>query len=156
MIYMNISQNLKIFRIQGRTGIYLFALFKPVNARLMQHLKFNRWHEKQLFHSFAWLLSCLMCGFLFVAIIELVGVNFSGIFSILSVLVLYLIGIAIIELFRRFWMRFSFAQTCANEATCNSCGSYGSFEVRIGARPIYARCQNCDHQWVIGQRRNRD
>jgi hypothetical protein len=57
--------------------------------RLMQQLKFNRWHERQLFLSFAWLLSCLMCGFLFVAIIEFVGVNFSGIFSILSILVLY-------------------------------------------------------------------
>ena len=117
----------------------------------MQRLKFNRWHERQLFMSFAWLLSCLMCGFLFVTIVEFVGVNFSGIFSILSIIALYLIGIAIIELFRRFWARFSFAQTCATQATCKSCGSYGAFEVRLGARPIYARCQNCDHQWIIGQ-----
>lgn len=124
--------------------------------RLIQHLKFNRWHEKQLFLSFAWLLSCLMCGFLFVAIVEFVGVNFSGIFSILSILVLYLIGIAIIELFRRFWMRFSLAQQCANSATCDSCRSYGLFEVRVGAWPIYARCQKCDHQWVIGQQQNPD
>jgi len=122
--------------------------------RLMQQIKFNRWHERQLFLSFAWLLSCLMCGFLFVAIIEFVGVNFSGIFSILSILVLYLIGIAIIELFRRFWMQFSFAQLCANSATCKSCGTYGSFEVRVGAHPIYARCQKCDHQWVIGQQKD--
>jgi hypothetical protein len=117
----------------------------------MQHLSFNRWHERQLFASFAWLLSCLMCGFLFVAIIEFVGVNFSGIFSILSILVLYLIGIAIIELFRRFWMCFAFAQLCASSATCSSCNSYGAFEVRRDARPIYARCKRCNHQWVIGQ-----
>jgi len=101
--------------------------------------------------SFAWLLSCLMCGFVFVAVVEFVGVNFSGIFSILSILALYLIGIVIIELFRRFWMRFSFAQSCAGEATCKTCGSYGNFDVRLGARPIYARCRACDHQWVIGQ-----
>ena len=101
--------------------------------------------------SFSWLLSCLMCGFLFVTVVEFVGINFSGIFSILSILVLYLIGIAIIELFRRFWMRFSFAQLCATQATCKSCGSYGAFGVRLGARPIYARCQNCDYQWIIGQ-----
>ena len=112
----------------------------------MRQLKFNRWHERQLAMSFAWLLSCLMC-----AIIEFVGVNFSGIFSILSILLLYLVGIAIIELFRRFWARFSFAQLCANAATCRSCGRYGAFSVRVGARPIYARCQGCDHQWVIGQ-----
>ena len=122
----------------------------------MQHLKFSRWHERQLYMSFAWLLSCLMCGFLFVAIIEWVGVNFSGIFSILSILVLYLLGIAIIELFRRFWMRFSFAQRCANSATCKSCGSYGAFSVRVGVRPIYASCQKCDHHWVIGQQGTRN
>jgi hypothetical protein len=121
----------------------------------MQHLKFNRWHERQLYMSFAWLLSCLMCGFLFVAIIEWVGVNFSGIFSILSILVLYLLGIAIIELFRRFWMRFAFAQLCASSATCKSCGSYGAFSVRVGVRPIFACCQKCDHHWVIGQQHSR-
>ena len=119
-----------------------------------QDMPFGRWHERQLFLSFAWLLSCLMSGFVFVAIIEFVGVNFSGIFSILTVVVLYLNGIAIIELFRRFWARFSFAQLCANSATCSSCGTYGNFVVRTGARPIYARCQKCSHQWVIGQDEN--
>ncbi len=122
----------------------------------MQHLKFNRWHERQLFLSFAWLLSCLMCGFLFATIVEFVGVNFSGIFSILSIVALYLIGIVIIELFRRFWTLFSYAQLCANSATCKSCGSYGSFVVRVGVRPIYARCQKCDHQWVIGHRKEQE
>jgi len=117
----------------------------------MRLLNFIRWHERQLFMSFAWLVSCLMCGFLFVAIIEFVGLKFSGIFSIITILLLYLIGIAIIELFRRFWMRFSFAQLCASCATCRSCGRYGAFDVRVGVRPIYARCKHCNHQWVIGQ-----
>lgn len=119
--------------------------------RLRQPVKFNHWHERQLFVSFAWLLSCLVSGFVFVVVIEFVGINFSGIFSILSIVALYLIGISIIELFRRFWLCFSFAQTCANAATCTTCGSYGNFEVRHDTRPIYARCQVCNHQWVIGQ-----
>ncbi len=122
-----------------------------MHHKIMQQLKFSHWHERQLFLSFAWLLSCLMCGFLFAAIVEFVGINFSGIFSIISLVVLYAIGIAIIELFRRFWMQFSFAQYCANAATCSACGSYGLFDVRKDAWPIYARCQKCDHQWVIGQ-----
>ena len=117
----------------------------------MREQKFSRWHEGQLFLSFAWLLSCLMCGFLFVAIIELVGVSFSGIFSIVTLIVLYVVGLAIIELFRRFWRQFSIAQKCASSATCNKCHSYGLFQVRVNAWPIYARCQKCDHQWVIGQ-----
>ena len=119
--------------------------------RLMQQQKFSQWHEKQLYLSFAWLLSCLMCGFLFAAVVEFVGKNLSGIFTIVSLVVLYGIGLGAIELFRRFWMQFSFAQQCASSATCSSCGKYGLFEVRAQAWPIYARCQHCDHQWVIGQ-----
>ncbi len=122
-----------------------------MHNRIMQHLKFNRWHEKQLLGSFAWLVSCLMCGFLFVAVIEYVAKYSSGIFTIISLVGLYAIGLAVIELFRRFWMQFSFTQYCASAATCSGCGSYGLFEVRVDAWPIYARCQKCDHQWVIGQ-----
>lgn len=122
-----------------------------MQTKIIEDLKFNQWHERQLFVSFAWLVSCLMCGFLFVAVVEYVGKHFSGIFSIISLVVLYAIGLAVVELFRRFWMQFSFAQQCASSATCNSCGKYGQFKVRVEAWPIYARCQKCDHQWVIGQ-----
>lgn len=122
-----------------------------MHNRIMQHLKFNRWHERQLISSFAWLVSCLLCGFLFAAVVEYVAKQASGIFTIVSLVVLYGIGIAAIELFRRFWMKLAFTQYCANAATCTTCGSYGLFQVRVNAWPIYARCQKCDHQWVIGQ-----
>lgn len=119
--------------------------------RLMQQQKFKNWHEKQLYTSFAWLVSCLMCGFLFATVVEYVAKYASGIFTIISLVALYGIGIAAIELFRRFWMKFSFTQYCASSATCENCGSYGLFKVRTDTWPIYARCQKCDHQWVIGQ-----
>ena len=122
--------------------------------RIMRELKFSRWHEKQLFSSFAWLVSCLMCGFLFAAIVEYVAKYSSGIFTIVSLVALYVVGIAAIELFRRFWVQFMFAQRCASAATCAHCGAYGLFEVRVGTWPIYARCRKCDHQWVIGQQDN--
>ena len=116
----------------------------------MRTTRFSRWHEKQLFLSFAWLLSCLLCGFLFATIVEYIAKYASGIFTIISLLGLYLIGIAAIELFRRFWAQFMFAQHCANAATCKRCGSYGLFDVRKETWPIYARCHKCDHRWVIG------
>ena len=122
-----------------------------MHPKVMQHLKFNRWYERQLFTGFAWLVSCLLCGFLFAAIVEYVAKYSSGIFTLISLIVLYGIGIGCIELFRRFWMQLSFAQYCANAATCSDCGSYGLFEVRKDTWPIYARCQKCDHRWVIGQ-----
>ncbi|MFV2031495.1 MAG: hypothetical protein ACC663_03275 [Gammaproteobacteria bacterium] len=116
----------------------------------MQKLRFIRWHEHQLYQSFAWLISCLLAGFLFVSIIEFVGLGSSGALLIFIIVMLYIIGLGIIELFRRFWMRFSYAQACASAATCKVCGAYGLFEVNPGARPIYASCQKCDHHWVIG------
>lgn len=116
----------------------------------MRHLKFIRWHERQLFNSFAWLISCLLCGFLFFAVIEFVALKSSGIFTLVSLVILYAIGLAAIELFRRFWLKFAFAQHCASSATCSTCNSYGLFEVRAETLPIYASCQKCGHQWVIG------
>lgn len=115
----------------------------------MQKLGFIRWHEKQLYTSFAWLVSCLMCGFLFVSIIEVIGFNASGMALIATLAILYLVGLGSIELFRRFWARFSYAQHCASCATCKNCNSYGLFKVIADTKPIYARCDKCDHQWVI-------
>ena len=122
---------------------------KPNKASVRQKPGFNRWHELQLYQSFAWLISCLLAGFLFVSIIEFIGFKSSGLILIIVLVVLYVIGLAIIELFRRFWMKFSFAQACASAATCKNCGAYGLFEVTPDVEPIYARCQKCDHHWVI-------
>ncbi len=116
----------------------------------MQKLRFSRWHEIQLYQSFAWLVSCLMAGFLFVSILEIVGLTSSGLLFIGTMLALYFIGFTIIELFRRFWKKFVYAQACASVATCKNCSTYGVFEVTPGVSPIYARCQKCDHHWVIG------
>jgi hypothetical protein len=41
-------------------------------------------------------------------------------FSVLRAASAYPIGIAISELIRRFWLRFSFAQICAGEATAKT------------------------------------
>ena len=116
----------------------------------VNRLNFIRWHERQLFGSFAWLVSCLMCGLLFFSVIEFVALKSQGIFTLISLVVLYAIGLGAIELFRRFWLNFSFAQHCAALATCHSCDSYGLFEVRKETWPIYAQCQKCGHRWVIG------
>lgn len=127
-----------------------------MHNRIIHSLKFNRWHEKQLTASFAWLVSCLLCGFLFAVVAEYVTRHASGIATYVALIGLYFIGISAIELYRQFWMRFSLAQTCASHATCSNCETYGLFEVRVDAWPIYARCQKCDHSWVIGQSDNRE
>ena len=65
------------------------------------------------YFSFAWLISCLMSSFLFLTILEFIGFGSSGVVLIITLIVLYIIGMAIIELFRQFWMRFCRAQECA-------------------------------------------
>jgi hypothetical protein len=90
-----------------------------------------------------------MSGFLFVTIIEIFGFKSSGVVLIITLIVLYVIGIGIIELFRRFWLRFCHAQECASAATCEICHSYGLFDVAVGEQPLYAKCEKCDHEWVI-------
>jgi len=119
------------------------------HANTVKKLGFIAWHEKQLITGFAWLVSCLLCGFLFVSVIEVVGFDVSGIALIVTLVALYVIGLAVIELFRRFWMHFSYAQHCASSATCKRCNSYGLFKVIVDTQPIYARCEKCDHSWVI-------
>ena len=110
---------------------------------------FIRWHERQLYTSFAWLVTCILTGFLIVTILEFAGFDRPGIEFILTLLSLYLIGMGAVEAFRRFWVGLTSAQTCANRATCEHCRSYGLFDVIENTRPIYARCRKCDHQWVI-------
>ena len=115
----------------------------------MQKIRFIRWHERQLYFSFAWLISCLMSGFLFLSILEIIGTKSSGIVLIITLIVLYANGMAIIELFRQFWIRFCHAQECASAATCKNCNDYGLFDVTVGSKPIYARCEKCNHHWGI-------
>ena len=112
-------------------------------------LGFQRWHERLLYKSYAWLALCLLNGFIFVAVLEFGSFDNFGLLTAITLIGLYIVGLGVVDTFRRFWVGVSYAQRCANSATCSKCDAYGLFDVVEEARPIYARCNKCDHQWVI-------
>ena len=51
-------------------------------------LAFPRWHEPQLFHSFAWFTTCLLGGVLIATILEFVGLDTPGFTPIVTLVVI--------------------------------------------------------------------
>ncbi len=118
-------------------------------ARSISRLGFRRWYERQLFESFAWLTTCLLCGVAFAAILEFVGLRTPGLTPLLTITVLYFVGLIGVTAWRTFWSRLSRAQGYADGATCRRCDTYGLFEVMGEARSIPVRCRRCGHEWTI-------
>lgn len=110
---------------------------------------FRRWYERQLYEAFSWLAVCLLGGVLFATILEFVGFDTPGLTPYLTMFVLYLIGIGCVETFRRFWSILSFANHCADKATCTQCDGYGLFSVQLDQGRIPAICRKCGHRWEI-------
>ena len=112
--------------------------------------RFREWYSRRLALAFALLTTCLLCGVLVAVILEFVGLRTAGLTPLITVIVLYVVGLIAVESFRRFWSTLSRAQACANEATCANCGAYGLFDVRDDDPPMDARCHRCGHRWRIG------
>src|SRR5690606_42112897 len=77
---------------------------------------FRRWHERQLFEAFGWLAVCLLCGEVFAAVLEFVGLSTPGLTPIVTLVVVYLVGLAEVAAWRRFWSMLSRAQAFAEGA----------------------------------------
>ena len=52
-------------------------------------LAFPRWHERQLFHAFAWFTPCLLGVVVIATVLEFVGLNTPGITPLITLVVLY-------------------------------------------------------------------
>jgi len=110
---------------------------------------FRAWYQRQLFESFAWLTTCLLSGVLIAVILEFVGLGSPGFTPIIVLVVIYVMGLMAIASFRRFWVLLSFAQHCADGATCQECRAYGLFAVSVEAGAIAAICRKCGNRWTI-------
>jgi ABC-type arginine/histidine transport system permease subunit len=110
---------------------------------------FRNWYARRLYLAFAWLTTCLLSGVLIAAILEFVGLHTAGLTPLLTLTVLYFVGLLAFESFRRFWSMLAHAQRCANAATCSQCGAYGRFDVQLEEGQIPAICRGCGHRWRI-------
>jgi Zn ribbon nucleic-acid-binding protein len=120
-------------------------------GQAIRRLGFRRWYERQLFESFAWLATCLLSGVVFAAILEFVGFAGGGLSALLTLLVLYVVGLMGVTAWRTFWRSLTRAQALAGSATCPQCAAYGLFQVTADADPIAVRCERCGQQWRLQQ-----
>jgi hypothetical protein len=110
---------------------------------------FRRWYARRLYLAFAMLTTCLLSGVLIAAILEFVGLSTPGLTPLLTLTVLYFVGLMAVESFRQFWTILSQAQRFANAATCAQCSSYGLFDVVFEDQTIPAICRKCGNRWRL-------
>ena len=56
-------------------------------------LAFPRWHERQLFHAYAWFTTCLLGGVVIAVLLEFVGLDTPGITPLITLVALYVAGL---------------------------------------------------------------
>ena len=133
----------------------------PKEARIMESARtfaaigFRRWYARQLYEAYAWLTTCLLSGVVFAAIIELVGFATPGVTALVTLTILYFVGLMGVMAFRRFWLMLKRAQAYADGATCTQCCTYGAFDMTRLASRLRVRCGKCGHEWIIQQARER-
>lgn len=115
----------------------------------VERIGFRRWHERELYRSFAWLTSCLVGGIAIGVLLEAVGLDGFGSRTLVTLFGAYVAGLLIVESFRRFWATLARAQQRANGATCGGCGAYGLFDVHPRADEMSPTCRRCGHRWTI-------
>ncbi len=110
---------------------------------------FRRWYARRLYRGYAMLTTCLLSGVLIAVILEFIGLDTPGITPLVTLTVLYFVGLMGVESFRRFWLTLKHAQHYADGATCSRCDAYGQFEVHFEGTTLPATCRRCGHAWSI-------
>ena len=119
-------------------------------ADSIQRLGFRRWYERQLYESFAWLTTCLLCGAAFAAVFEFIGFKGGGAWPMLTLLVLYVVGMLGLTAWRASRQSLTRAQDYAGRATCSRCSAYGLFDVKAAASRVGVQCRKCGNEWPLG------
>lgn len=112
-------------------------------------LGFQRWYERQLIESHAWLVTCLLCGFALAATVELVDLQ-SGFAALPTLGVAFVAGLLAWHALLRYAQMMRQAQRFATQSHCPQCGRYAAFDVVMPAPRIDVRCRHCRAQWRLG------
>ena len=121
------------------------------HAGRMKPIGFRSWYARQLYEAYAWLTTCLLGGIVFAAIIEMVGFHTPGLTPLVTLTILYFVGLMTMMSFRRFWIMLARAQAYADKAICKGCDTYGAFQLTRVTERISVRCGKCGHEWIIAQ-----
>lgn len=128
-------------------------------------LGFQRWHERQLIESHAYLVSFFLCVIAILVCIENFSIRAPGAQQLILLGVMYAIGALGYYSWVRYVALFACASHFAENATCEKCKSYAAFAVtRTGSRArnvqdrdlpdtgtwLAAKCKICGHEWTVG------
>jgi len=133
-------------------------------AKGIATLGFERWYERQLIESHAYLVTCLLCIVAALAAIEEFSVDASGLKPLLMLSLIA--GGLLIGIFscRRYLATLAYAQHVADSSTCAACKTYAAYAVLNSDRdrnsssvgtawsksPWFGvKCRKCGHRWTI-------
>ncbi len=118
-------------------------------ARSIERLGFKRWYERQLTEGHAWLVSVILCGLAIAALLELTGFRLSSAAGLLTLGVVYVIGLVGWHSFERYRTIMQQAQRLAQQSTCKGCSAYAAFSIIAEHPRISVRCLKCAHEWTF-------
>ncbi|MGQ0653401.1 MAG: hypothetical protein ACT4P4_14225 [Betaproteobacteria bacterium] len=120
-------------------------------AHSIGRLGFRKWYERQLIEAHAWLVTTLLVAI--VVAVTLEGISFRRpAWEFVPLLgLLFVGGLLLWYGVRRFGGLMAEANRLAEHSTCESCGTYGRFQV-IEAYPsrMKVSCRKCSHRWMLG------
>ena len=117
-------------------------------ARSIGRLGFSKWYERQLLEAHAWLVSCLLCGFAAVALLE--GLDFArapeAVLRAVLILAAAFVSWLSLQRYAALMLR---AWRLAERSRCPGCGTYAAFRVIDESPRIAVHCRKCDHEWKL-------
>ena len=118
-------------------------------ARSIERLGFRRWYERQLIECHLWLVTCLLCAFAALALLE--GLDFRGAFfgSLLRGSMAFAAGLVSWITLMRYVSMLVRANRLAEHATCPGCDAYGRFSFVAGEGRV--RCRAWGHEWTLSK-----
>jgi len=118
-------------------------------ARSIGKFGFQRWYERQLTESFAWLITCLLCAVVIAAGIESIWPRLMSWRALAMLAFVYIVGLICWYALRRFLTLLTRAEHVASRSTCEQCGTNGRYEVLSETAAMRVRCRKCAHEWEI-------
>ena len=145
----------------GAGNGYTLLVMEPADS--IVRLGFHRWYERQLIESHAYLVSCFLCAIAILACVEDFSLRAPGVQPLLTLILMFAIGIAGYYSCARYIAMLANAEHIAERSTCDNCKVYAAFVV-IGSGPaeqspqkraggatawLAVKCRKCGHEWTI-------
>jgi hypothetical protein len=132
-------------------------------AERIRRIGFEKWYERQLVESHAYLVTCFLCMILVAALLEEFSFRAPGVKPLVTLALIAGGGLVGLFSLRRYGAILSEAMRFGDRSTCQGCGAYAKFDVlesggsdgpsQVGdgapASWFRVRCRKCGHGWTM-------